>query len=502
MASAIGLYIGLDFVDLVALGMAGSRPRVIKSIREVYSEESPAGDHKDHISLVASTIKRAIEKSGLSVKSVNSCPSQDAVMVRRLRMAYLPDEERPNALKYEAQKYLPFKIDEIISDFFITSESKENKAMDALFVAVNKQGMETYARLFRDLKLKFNIVDIMPLALSRLLYACKKIKKGEAKALVYVEKNMRASIIIISDENPYLVREVSLSASKDSLFESILNNIRLSIDYFRRETKTQGVDRIMICGDGQLEELEAYLKENIAATQIELFNIKDEIDGINDLSKKQLIAIGLAMASFEKPGPKINLLTKSPQLLMEKGIIEYKPLIIEGVAVIILLAMLQFFMSLMVAQSKKSVLKVMAKRPALKEVGQDMNLEALQDMEKRFNLRLMFMRNLVGDNRLLLTEKLNNLGRLMPRGVWTESFQFNDELDKSRGMRIEGKIYSPEGDEAALANKMLSDMKASPEFSFGFEDIKLSSLKREALYSRETLAFLIECVGQPIKSPE
>ena len=501
MAYSVGLYLGVDFVDLVTLGGSKETPKIIKSSRTaIFEEASPTGQ-KDRMTSIAPAIKKAFETGGVKIKSVNFAMPQDEVIVRRFSMPYLPVEERPNAVRFEAQKYLPFKLDDTISDFYVSAESKTARGMDVIFVAVNKQVIEKYTGLFKELKIGITNIDIIPIALLRLLLACKRINTEQTTVVVYVEKNSRGSVIIIKERNVYLVRELSLLASKEAFLENILNNIRLSIDYFKRETKEVGVSKIIICGDLGLQELELYLKENITSAQIETFNLKDEIDGLGELSRKQIIAIGLAMASLEKAAPKINLISRLPAGALPTGVMEYRPLVIEGVALFLILAMLQLIMNINLAQAKKKMAQVKAERMTILK-GADFSQTELSAMESTTKSQIEFLKNLVGEKRLFLTEKLSSIGRLLPEGTWIESLQFRDEIDNARKLNVSGMIYSRDKNETAVANKILNDMKGLRDFSSGFEDIKLTSLERTALYSSEVLAFSIECSGQPLRSSE
>ncbi|MCX5716099.1 MAG: pilus assembly protein PilM, partial [Candidatus Omnitrophica bacterium] len=314
----VGLYIGADFADLVVMSFLKGKPQIIKTARSPLFEGQTAG------------ISRVFDAAGQKRSNVNTCLPQGEIMLRRFIMPYLIPQERMTAVKFEAQKYIPFKLDDVISDFYVTSENKVAMSMDVLFAAANKQATEKNLQVFKDLSITLNVLDIMPVALIRVMSLSDKWgSRQESKAVVHVEKDSRGSIIIIKDDQPYLVREIAPSSSKEVFFTNMLNNLRLSVDYFKRETKETGIEKILICGEGDLAGAELYLKENASVDRVEVLELKDEIAGLNELSRKQLIAAGLAMSGFEKPKPKINLLTRVPKAGMPRQIRDYKPLIIE-----------------------------------------------------------------------------------------------------------------------------------------------------------------------------
>ena len=502
MPNSAGLYLGYDFVDLILLSNGKGVSKIVKNIRAFLNEDASPTAPKDRAQALSAAVKKAFDSAKTAIGPVNFSLPQEEIMIRHFKMPYLPESERASGVKFEAQRYLPFKMEETISDFYITEESKQERAMDTFFVAVNKDAMNKNISLLKEAGVKVNIVDIASIALLRVLSYCKKLKTDQAVVVIYVEKNIRGSVIIAKDRGAYLSREVNPSASKAVFFENILNNIKLSVDYYKRETKEVLVSEILLCGDGELSELQIYLKENIEAIPLEIIELAAEIEGLNDLSRKQLIAIGLAMASFEKPKPRINLLAETSAGASSKDLIkEYKPLIIEGVALFVVLTLLQFLGSLSLNAEKKKTLALKTQKAGiLRGVNPDSSQEELLNMETTMQSQVNFMKTLAGANRLYVTKKLNVLGKLIPDGAWVESFSFVDEVEKRRELVIAGMIYSAQKNEAEKADKMLADMKASQDFREGLDDIKLSSLTKTAVEGKDAMSFLVECSSKPLNS--
>jgi|GEM_PF-4069079 len=504
MPNFTGLYVGSDFVDLVVLNNARGTPQVVASVRRFLYEENMPPDKKDKNTALPIAVKKAVEALKVSAGLLGFGLSQDEVMIRRFRMPYLAESERSNAVKFEAQKYLPFKMDDTISDFYITDEAKQLKTLEALFAAANKQTIHKYTALFEDIKtVKLGVIDTTSLALIRILSYCKKVGGSQAQLVVYLERDARVIVAIAKNKEAYLAREINFSTSKAVFFENILNNIRLSVDYYKRETKEIFINEMVICGEGDLVELEIYLKDNIEGIITQTFNLTNEIYGLNDLSRKQLIATGIALALFEKPRPKINLLAKEAKAADLKDVKEYKPVIIEGAILIILLALLQIAGSMKIGLANRKMAELKSQKIAIgiKEIMPDSSQEGLLNAEAKAKREIDFFKNLVGGNRFYLTNKLNKLGGFLPGGAWIESFSFTDEIDGARALDINGMIYSEEGDAVGVINKMLADMRNSKDFSFGFADIKLNSLEKTGAYGKELFTFSIKCSGQPLKSP-
>ncbi|MEI8176468.1 MAG: pilus assembly protein PilM, partial [Candidatus Omnitrophota bacterium] len=496
MSRSAGIYIGADFVDLAVVEHLKERTKVVASVRVPIAEEAGTPENADKLSRIIPAIKKAVELSGQKLARVNFAVPQNEVIIRRFIMPIIPVEERAGAVRFEAQRYLPFKLDDTLSAFYVAAESKTAKNMEVVFVAVNRQVVTNYSNILGKAHLGIQIMDIVPVALLRVFSSVAGVIGEKSKAIVYIEKGMRGSIIIVKEREIYLVREVAVAPSPEAFHANILNNLRLSIDYFKRETKEVDINTILVCADEGTVELEAFLADNIALAQIERFSPEQGIDGLNELSRKQSIAIGIAMGAFERPVPKVNLAGELPSSLIKKSIKEYKPLIIEGIALILGIAVLQIVanVNLSLAQKKVEDLR-MEKASMVGGISPESTQEELRALESRLSSQISFLKNLAGENRFFLTKKLSVLGAFFPEGAWIESCQFADEIDKERSFTLKGLVYSPAQNEPTIANKILVDMKASPVFTNGLKEIKLGSLERFSAYDKNLLQFSIECTG-------
>src|SRR4030095_15938060 len=132
--SGVGLDIGSSVVKAVELTQAGDQLKIT-------GFGHAAIESKD---AVKETIAEACRRSGLRAKRVVTAVSGRAVIVRYINMTTMADEELKSALKFEADKYIPFQVDEVVLDCarlpdFGEGASKEgDKEMKVLLVAVKQ----------------------------------------------------------------------------------------------------------------------------------------------------------------------------------------------------------------------------------------------------------------------------------------------------------------------------------------------------------------------------
>ncbi|MBI4336080.1 MAG: hypothetical protein HY589_05440, partial [Candidatus Omnitrophica bacterium] len=73
-------------------------------------------------------------------------------------------------------------------------------------------------------------------------------------------------------------------------------------------------------------------------------------------------------------------------------------------------------------------------------------------------------------------------------------------IDRSRSLNIKGFIYSERKNEAGIIDSILSAMKSTKDFNYGFGDIRLSAIEKASAYEKGVISFSIKCDGQPLKS--
>src|SRR5262249_35328109 len=84
-------------------------------------------------------IAEALRHSGIKTKRVATAVSGRSVIVRYINMVPMSDDELKSALRFEADKYIPFELDEVILDCSRLEEQApagQEKEMKVLLVAV------------------------------------------------------------------------------------------------------------------------------------------------------------------------------------------------------------------------------------------------------------------------------------------------------------------------------------------------------------------------------
>ncbi|MEJ2695312.1 MAG: type IV pilus assembly protein PilM [Candidatus Sulfobium sp.] len=148
----------------------------------------------DSLRLVDS-IKEMIEKAGLKSKeAVISISGHSSVIIKRISLPEMSEEELSESIKFEAEQYVPFDIEDVNLDFQIIGPKEEPGQMDVILVAVKKEIINEYTSAVKDAGLTPVVVDIDSFALENMYGINYEVEAGRNVALV----NIGASTINVS----------------------------------------------------------------------------------------------------------------------------------------------------------------------------------------------------------------------------------------------------------------------------------------------------------------
>ncbi len=289
---------------------------------------------------VVDAIKDLITSSNIKAKDVSiGVSGHSSVITKRIPLPQMTEEELSESIKFEAEQYIPFDIDDVNLDFQIIGFREEGNQMDVLVVAVKKDKINEYVSVVRDADLNPVIVDVDAFALENMYEVNYEIKPNENVALVNVGASMinlnvlkggysvftRDSSVGCNILTEALQREFTLSyddaerlkqgetiegvSQEDvasvmiSASEEIISEISRSIDYFRSSVGHEEIKDIVLSGGGALiKDFPALLSERVGVDVriVDPFTNIQIPDGFDKGYLKKIgpivsIAVGLAL---------------------------------------------------------------------------------------------------------------------------------------------------------------------------------------------------------------
>jgi type IV pilus assembly protein PilM len=282
---SIGFDIGSSYVKTVKLKEAkGGYELELFDLHPLPPELIVDGSIIDSLRLVDS-IKEMIRKTGIKTKdAVISISGHSSAIIKRISLPEMSEEELSESIKFEAEQYVPFDIEDVNLDFQIIGPKEEPGQMDVILVAVKKEIINEYITVVKEAGLNPIIVDIDSFALENMYGVNYEIEPEKNIALLNIGAStinmsiLKGGISVFTRDSSLggnlhveaLQREFNISyesaerlkkgeavenispddaaAVIESASEEILSEIIRSFDYYRSSTLHEDIAEVILSG--------------------------------------------------------------------------------------------------------------------------------------------------------------------------------------------------------------------------------------------------------------
>jgi type IV pilus assembly protein PilM len=182
-------------------------------VAEVPADISQAKGEAAATGLV-SIIRTAIMNSGSRLKDVVTSISGEAVIVRYISFPEMSDSELDNAIRWQIEEHIPYRLDDINLDYnkLVVSKKEGSKKTDVLLVAARKDLVNERITLLKSIGLNPAVIDVDAFAVFNCFEANYDFKLNEVVALVNI--GAQSTNIIICENNISLfARDISLAGN-------------------------------------------------------------------------------------------------------------------------------------------------------------------------------------------------------------------------------------------------------------------------------------------------
>ena len=158
----------------------------------------------------SAAIKELFKSLSLPPKSVRVSLSGSSLLVRRLTLPLMTKAELKGAIRFEAEKHIPFPIDDCVLDTQILSQNAAQKNVNVLLAAAKKEAVQERLKLLADLGLRPEAIDVDILCLFNVFDVFRGTETAAPKLYGLVNLgHQTTSILIIKEGAPFFVREIS-----------------------------------------------------------------------------------------------------------------------------------------------------------------------------------------------------------------------------------------------------------------------------------------------------
>src|SRR5512139_1221267 len=157
----VGLDIGSSSIKLVDLKEIKNGYRMQNlAISPLPPEAIVDGALMDSVTII-DTIRDLISNSKTKTKDVVTSVSGHSVIVKKISLPFMTEAELEESIQWEAERYIPFDINDVNIDFQIFGAAPENpEVMDVVLVAAKKDIINDYVSVLMESGLNPVIIDI------------------------------------------------------------------------------------------------------------------------------------------------------------------------------------------------------------------------------------------------------------------------------------------------------------------------------------------------------
>lgn len=340
----VGLDIGSSAVKLVELKPLSKGDKKWKLVNLCVEPLSPEvivdGSIMDS-AMVVDAIVKLFNESKIKNNDLAIAVSGHSVIIKKITMAYMAEEELTESIRWEAESYIPFDIDDVFLDYQVLDEEDRGDGnMEVLLVAAKKEKVSEYVSVVQQTGKSPVVVDVDSFALQNALTANYDLPEQQITALINIGASVM-NINIIEGDTPVFWRDISFGGNvysdaiqKDlgvdfetaellkrgdsvegvsfesvaSILQGVTNDLGVEIqktfDFFKATTSADRINQIMLTGGAsKILNLDTFLSERFEAP-VELLNPFQGVSYnekqfssqfIHDMRASATIAVGLAM---------------------------------------------------------------------------------------------------------------------------------------------------------------------------------------------------------------
>jgi type IV pilus assembly protein PilM len=206
--SIVGLDIGASSIKLVEIENDKEEYTLVNyGIAELDPETIVDGEIMDR-QLVVETIQNLYEARGISRKRVVVGVHGRGVIVKKIMMERLPEEDASEAIYWEAEQHVPYDINDVSLDFQILGVDIGPKQMQVLLVAAKREMILNLIEIIREAGLVPDAVDVNSFAVQNVVETVHDIRPDETAVLLDVGAEI-TNVNIVREGIPLYTQDVA-----------------------------------------------------------------------------------------------------------------------------------------------------------------------------------------------------------------------------------------------------------------------------------------------------
>ncbi|MFH1626130.1 MAG: type IV pilus assembly protein PilM [Pseudomonadota bacterium] len=171
------------------------------------------GALKDRLAVI-DIIQNLVSNLGIKSRNVATSISGHSVIIKTISLPVMSEKDLEESIKWEAEQYIPFEIDDVNIDFQILGETAGEKGqMNVLLVAAKRDMISDYVQVIKEAGLNTVVMDTDSFALENMFEINYPYDEGEVIALIDVGANI-LNMNVLKGGVSVFTREVSIGGNR------------------------------------------------------------------------------------------------------------------------------------------------------------------------------------------------------------------------------------------------------------------------------------------------
>lgn len=225
--NALGLDIGSSSIKLVQLKESKKGISLASFSMAPLPSEAIVDGALMNSTAVVDTIQGMISNQKLKNRTVAISISGHSVIIKKISLPAMTPEELDESIKWEAEQYIPFDVNDVYLDYQILQTRPEQGQMDVLLVAAKKEIVDEYAGVVREAGLDPVCVGIDCLTIQQCFELNYGYPPGETIVLIDVGAST-ININVVANGITTFTRDIAMGGNQFT--EEIQKQLNVSYD--------------------------------------------------------------------------------------------------------------------------------------------------------------------------------------------------------------------------------------------------------------------------------
>lgn len=292
---------------------------------------------------VANGLRNLIRRNKLKQKQCAIAIAGYSVIVKRLRLSRMSDDELAENIKWEVEQHIPYESKDVVYDTVVLGRNEAQNSMDILLVASKRDVVQDYIDVCKDAGFDVKIVDVASFALQNMMETVySEARPSECIGIINIGASV-TSMTMMTDGVTSFTRDITIGGNQiteeiqkklgitreeaenfktgnvgdghavipreveeitEQMSQKIADEIKRSLTFFYETSGRDRVNKLVLCGgvvknSTTLKVLKKVINENIqVANPFENMGFNNKVyssSRLSDLALESAISLGLAL---------------------------------------------------------------------------------------------------------------------------------------------------------------------------------------------------------------